>query len=276
MHKRGLAHRDEPTPPAGLRQPIRSVFGQRWHVEVSERDRMRSADALSCTRCWWAPADARRCRSGRITGTLPPGTPQKLWRGCSFRRLVATACIGGVLLGFLGFRYFASSQSIFASLLAKPLHVPALLQGKHCPATRGTPIESAPFAGGVAFGRGPVRLLIANEGDLQVGQVDLGSTVVPGWSALQTLWISVPSYKGPFVVRARRLGESGPIEVQSGGSGLLPGNGPLLVSSGSTLHSQDGYRTVQGSTWVRSAGCYAWEVDGQHFSEVIVVDMVKR
>jgi hypothetical protein len=34
----------------------------------------------------------------------------------------------------------------------------------------------------------------------------------------------------------------------------------------------DGFRTTPGSTWVTSAGCYAWQVDGRNFSEVIVVD----
>ena len=32
-----------------------------------------------------------------------------------------------------------------------------------------------------------------------------------------------------------------------------------------------GYRTQPGSTWVRSPGCYAWQVDGRGFSETIVV-----
>jgi hypothetical protein len=117
-------------------------------------------------------------------------------------------------------------------------------------------------------------VMIANEGNLLRGDVDLGGTEAPGWSAVQTLWFSAPGYQGPFVVRGQRLGASGVIEVRPGATGLVPGSGPLIVPAGPTANTQDGYRTVPGSTWVRSPGCYAWQVDGRDFSEVIVVDAV--
>jgi hypothetical protein len=125
---------------------------------------------------------------------------------------------------------------------------------------------------GSALGRGQVRVLLADRGDVLRGRVDLGASSAPGWSALQTLWIAMPGYAGPFVVRGARLGTRGPIEVQPGRSGLSPGSGPLVVGAGPTSNSQGGYRTVPGSTWVKAPGCYAWQVDGRDFSEIVVVD----
>jgi hypothetical protein len=48
------------------------------------------------------------------------------------------------------------------------------------------------------------------------------------------------------------------------------------VPAGPTINTQDGYRTVPGSTWIKSPGCYGWQVDGRGFSDVIVVKVVAR
>jgi hypothetical protein len=174
------------------------------------------------------------------------------------------------IVGFLTASVIAPSPRT-ASLLARPLHFPSLQPGESCPATAGATVSNS-FFSGVALGNGPVRVLIANRGDLVQGGANLGTTNAPGWLALQTLWFAMPGYDGPFVVRAKRLGENGPIEVQPGQTGLEPGSGPLVVPAGPTLNTMDGFRTMPSSTWVTSAGCYAWQVDGRNFSEVIVVD----
>ena len=185
-----------------------------------------------------------------------------LWLGATVVALGATA--GGYLLA-------TNSSPRPDSLVTRPLHVPSVSAGQNCPATPGHPIHTS-FLDGVALGTGPVRVLVGNKGDLLRGQADLGTSQASGWFALQTLWFSVPGYDGPFVVRAKRLGASGPIRVQPGDSGTVPGSGPLVVPAGPTINTQDGYRTVPGSTWVTSSGCYAWQIDGQNFSEVITVD----
>jgi hypothetical protein len=186
------------------------------------------------------------------------------------RWLIVGLVVLFAIVGFLAASVIAPSPRT-TSLLARPLHFPSLQPGESCPATVGATVSNS-FFGGVALGSGPVRVLIANRGDLIQGRADLGMTNAPGWLALQTLWFAMPGYDGPFVVRAKRLGENGPIEVQPGQTGLEPGSGPLVVPAGPTLNTMDGFRTMPGSTWVTSAGCYAWQVDGRNFSEVIVVD----
>jgi hypothetical protein len=187
------------------------------------------------------------------------------------RWLIVGLVVLFAIVGFLTASVIAPSPRT-TSLLARPLHFPSLQPGESCPATAGATVSNS-FFSGVALGSGPVRVLIANRGDLIQGRADLGfATDTPGWLALQTLWFAMPGYDGPFVVRAKRLGENGPIEVQPGQTGLEPGSGPLVVPAGPTLNTMDGFRTMPGSTWVTSAGCYAWQVDGRNFSEVIVVD----
>jgi hypothetical protein len=160
-----------------------------------------------------------------------------------------------------------------AQLLARPLHVPSLGAGGRCPVSVGAP-GGTKYFGGDVFGRGPVRVAIDNRGDVAKGRIDLGTSTAPGWYALETIWYALPSYKGPFVVRATRIGSRGSIEVVPGANGHEPGAGPLVVSAGPTMNTYAGYRTQPGSTWVKGPGCYAWQVDGSSFSNVIVVDLV--
>ncbi|HET9719266.1 MAG TPA: hypothetical protein VFP55_04235 [Solirubrobacteraceae bacterium] len=188
------------------------------------------------------------------------------------RRRTGVAILALVALGaYLGIREEAAPTPRDASLLSRPLHLPSLGPGGRCPVTSGYIVNNSYF-GGAALGRGPVQVLLGNAGDVRHGRVDLGTTEARGWFALETIWFAVPSYNGPFVVRGGRLGRRGPIEVRPGGTGLIPGSGPLVVPAGPTINNQGGYRTVPGSTWVKSPGCYAWQVDGKSFSEVIVVN----
>ena len=156
------------------------------------------------------------------------------------------------------------------------------------------------FFVGPVLGTGPVRVLLGDAGDIVHGRVDLGARSSSGWFGLQTLWIAMPGYNGPFVVRGARLGADSPIEVQSGGTtpynaGQVPGSGPLVVPAGPTNNTfytkwrpgelrdavtgrlvptltGSGYRTVPVGTWIKSPGCYAWQVDGRGFNETIVMD----
>ncbi len=154
------------------------------------------------------------------------------------------------------------------AVLNRALHFPVVRPGQRCPATDGRPVNNSYF-GGVALGTGPVRPLIAMRGDLRHGVVDLGKSSSPGWLAFKTLWFSGPAYRGPFLIRAKRLDRPGPVAF-----GESPTLAPLAVPPGPTLNTGAGYRTAPGATWVRAPGCYAWQIDGLTFSEVIVVRAV--
>jgi hypothetical protein len=186
------------------------------------------------------------------------------WFGACLLAATAAVC------GYLAASSVATSSSSPPSR-GRSLPYPTVSRNGSCQASPGRSISNS-FFGGVAFGNGPVRVLVANAGDLRRGHVRLGTTEKPGWFALETLWFAMPSYNGSFIVDAKRIGATGAIEVQPGPTGMEPGSGPLAVAAGPTANTEDGYRTVPGSTWVTSAGCYAWRVEGPHFSETIVVD----
>jgi hypothetical protein len=129
---------------------------------------------------------------------------------------------------------------------------------------------------GTEFGSGPVHVLIGASRHGVAGL--LAHTSDPPWLGFKTLWFSMPAYQGPFMVRAVRLGRPGPVSL----AGTPPAMTPLVVPPGPTIGTvplgdgRPGYRKVQSVLWVRTPGCYAWQVDGLTFSEIIVVRAVLR
>lgn len=155
------------------------------------------------------------------------------------------------------------------AVLNRPLHFPALRPGQDCPASPGSPVSTVDF-GGTALGSGPVRVVIAGAGDLRHGVADLISpSSVPPWLGLKTLWFSVPAYQGPFIIRAKRLGQPGAVAMGEG-----PTVAPLVVPPGPTLNGTEDWREAPGGLWVRAPGCYGWQVDGLSFSEIVIVRAV--
>ena len=166
----------------------------------------------------------------------------------------------------------ASAANAVEASLKRPLHFPTLRPGLACPTTAGHAVSNSGF-GGVALGVGPVQPIIQGiDADTMHGTTDLiTNTVFPPWLGFTTLWFSVPSYQGPWLVRAQPLGDSGPIVLANG-----PGTTSMFVPAGPTLNGADGYREAPGGTYIKSPGCYAWQVDGLTFSEIIIIRAVVR
>jgi hypothetical protein len=155
--------------------------------------------------------------------------------------------------------------------LRRPLHLPALGPGARCPASSGRRFVNGQF-GGIALGSGPVRPLIsAPGGDPKHGVLAL-SRQSPGshWWAIKTLWFSRPGYRGPVFIRGRRIGGPGKVVF---------GEEPSLIDPqlppGPTINGTHGWREWPGGTFVRSFGCYAWQIDGTTFSTVVVFKAVR-
>ena len=127
--------------------------------------------------------------------------------------------------------------------------------------------------GGVALGHGPVQPLIvpnrssdvrpALRGELRFWHGD------QGWHQLKTLWFGLPSYQGPVLIRGRQLDGTNPVVF---------GEAPALVDPqlppGPTVNGRHGYREWPGATWLRSPGCYGWQVDGLGFTRIFVFQAV--
>lgn len=135
------------------------------------------------------------------------------------------------------------SGSVPASL-ERPLRLPSPGPGGSCPTSRAS---------------GPV----APSGSANVKLTPfLGSA----WEGAQVTWRSAASYQGPVLIRGGQLGGSG---VVGFGEGHVPYDQlQLLDSARGTPRGPS--REWPSFTRVRGPGCYAYQVDGTSFSNVIV------
>jgi hypothetical protein len=81
-------------------------------------------------------------------------------------------------------------------------------------------------------------------------------------------WVAAGSYSGPLLIRGATLGEAGALGF---GTGAVPYSELQLLDAGRGAPQVSG----RGRAWitytrVQSGGCYAYQVDGAGFSEVIV------
>lgn len=163
------------------------------------------------------------------------------------------------------------SGSVPTWLIDRPLHFRTVRTGEACPVSRGTVMNSS-YIDGVAFGPGPVRLLVAmqNNGSVLAGTVDLSPSDTPGWFAFKTTWIVGPSYQGPVIVRAKRIDGPGRVALLGGAR-----SGSLVVPPGPTVNEHLGTRMAPVGTYVSGAGCFEFQIDGKGFDYSVVVDAVE-
>ncbi len=163
---------------------------------------------------------------------------------------------------------FATSGHVPRSML-RPLRLPRPRPNEPCPADHGRlTSDFAPY-GGVALGRGPVyaNVAIGRARPVRNGVMLLRPSYRQGrWYAIKTMWIAAPSYRGPILIRGRQLNGPHPLGL---GDQAPPLAGLQLPPHTST-NSTKSWRDYPGAAWLRSAGCYGWQVDGTNFSETIV------
>lgn len=167
-------------------------------------------------------------------------------------------------------RSSGSREEAIPSSLRRPLDLPNVQAGGSCPTSTGRHYKNSLF-GGIVLGRGPVLPLLGvarprDQGPAKQGLLRFRSSPDhPGWFTLKTLWFSFPRYQGPVFIRGRQLDGSQPV-----GIGEAPSTTDPEFPAGPTVNGGEGFREWPGATWLRTPGCYAWQVDGLDFSYVIV------
>jgi hypothetical protein len=146
-------------------------------------------------------------------------------------------------------------------LLRRPLHIPTLAAGTPCPAD--TPTGGSDAYGKTRFGPGPAYPTLG----LRDGHAALTYLVgwgYDGWDGTKVLW-TVPSYRGPYIVRGRQLDGPGEVRFDQGPNWTNKLHNELrLVGPYADLNP--------AATFLRAPGCYAYQVDGRGFSYTIVFD----
>ncbi len=88
-----------------------------------------------------------------------------------------------------------------------------------------------------------------------------------GWQLSKLPWFSRPGYKGPVVIRGADVDGASPLRFDSQ-SKQVPSL--ELTSADAVFHPGAGWRGWATGILVQSRGCYALQVDGTGFSDVIV------
>lgn len=156
--------------------------------------------------------------------------------------------------------------------LRRPLRPPALTAGTPCPVTRGRAIspDLSPAAGtGPAYAIG-----LGRDGVLSLQR----APTTDGWYGAKVLWVASPAYQGPVLVRGGQVGGSGELGfAEDVGEApqaelRLPAGGTATpsTSAGIPRDGASGWSFWPSHTYVRAAGCDAFQLDGTTFSEVIV------
>jgi hypothetical protein len=169
----------------------------------------------------------------------------------------------------------ANLNAVWPSLWQRPLHLPTLAVGQACPAAPGRTFTEGR---GPGLGAGPVYLLLPGLNDATLHAQALpglfGSS--RGWSGQQVLWVVHPLYQGPVLVRGGRIDGTGALDFNGGLD--QPMETTQLTKEPPLTHLRLVGDSSYGAPWVewltymrvREAGCYAVQVDGLSFSEMII------
>jgi len=153
---------------------------------------------------------------------------------------------------------------VWETLRGRPLDLPTLAPGEPCPTTVGRDVSN--FR--AALGDGPIYPVgLSYDAVLQFGYT--GEFLGSEWGGTKVLWLSSASYEGPALIRGHQI--DGPNELRFDRGSPPPTELQCPLEGSATSPDQEpGWREVPSFTRVRAPGCYAYQVDGLDFTEVIV------
>jgi hypothetical protein len=176
-----------------------------------------------------------------------------------------------------------SAADLWAAL-HRPMDLPSMSAGGTCPRDRGHVISTGEMTANF-LGDGPVFPFLAADGPAYDGLAP--ALFDPrerrhGWYSVRTVWVVEGSTsEAPILVRGGRLDTEGAIDFAIEGWGELGDTITLSDGTmiGTELRLRDGYPEESGwvryptTTLFRSAGCYAFQIDGADFTKVIVFEV---
>src|SRR6266540_5656886 len=157
--------------------------------------------------------------------------------------------------------------------LRRPLHLPKLAAGATCPVSPVDPRVRegrTSDGGGIFIGRGPVYPGLGDNSGL-LWATRYGFSGSP-WFGEKVFWYVLPSYRGPVLIRGRRLD----------GSQMMGFNGrkrparelPIKPNQSVSWQGQPrGSRGVPSDVRVLKPGCYGLQIDGTSFSRIVVISV---
>lgn len=165
----------------------------------------------------------------------------------------------------------AAEAATWARLAQRPLRLPTVAAGAPCPrgpVTAGA-VPDFPRVGGA----GPIYVSGWDADGLHA--LRGRSPATDGWYYVKQLWIAIPDYRDPALVRGRRLDGAGELRfADSFGPGVVTPEMARRLGEPHGTGPTGGMRIWGGYTLLATPGCYAYQVDGTSFSEVVVFEVV--
>ena len=175
-------------------------------------------------------------------------------------------------LALAAFAALAPAQAVAAPPpprdLNRPLDLPELGPGEPCavsPVDEGVDWEAV-NAFGSGTGPGPVYPGLNDDGHLATND---WNTEGP-WTGTKVFWYAKPEYRGPAIVRGRRIDGPGSLRFAAGRHRL---SRDLRIGRRDTVTwdgQPPGSRGLPSYVFIRSTGCYAVQIDGTRFSRTVI------
>jgi hypothetical protein len=160
-----------------------------------------------------------------------------------------------------------AAQRTSTSTRARELNLPRLEPGTRCP-TKPTHVVDANY--GPAAGVGPVyAAALGTHSTLLFAPPERFES--KKWGGNKVLWLVAPSYRGPALIRGRRLDGPGLVRFDRGN---VPPTSIRLAADPLPAGFEEAWRDRPSYTRVEGPGCYGYQVDGEGFSEVIIFRVV--
>jgi hypothetical protein len=147
----------------------------------------------------------------------------------------------------------------WTALRQRPLRLPTLAAGVTCPINHAHQVSSQY---GPGIGDGPAYAAIGGDGVLTFQPPATFESTA--WGGSKVLWYFALAVRGPVLIRGHQL--DGPNELRFDEGALPPAE--LAISAAGA--GPGGWSGRPSYTRVRAAGCYAYQVDGVTFTEVVV------
>ena len=160
----------------------------------------------------------------------------------------------------------------WSALESKSLHPPTLSPGASCPVTAARQHIAPDHQ--YAIGNGPVYLVneVVSKSVLFL-DAD-GSDPGSSWKISKIFWEVSASYTGPAIIRGSQIDGTHTLGF-NGGLGQTAGNNqgtePILSELRLLGDPHGQWKTYLSFVRIQHAGCYAFQIDGQNFSESLVV-----
>jgi hypothetical protein len=160
--------------------------------------------------------------------------------------VVAGAGVLVLVAVLLAFAVPAGAGDAGWGALRRPLHLPKLASGAACPVSRvdaRVPWDRINIFGGTGIGRGPVYPGLGSRSGLLYATRD--EQYGGRWFGEKVFWYVLPSYRGPVLIRGRRL--DGPQSVGFNGAKRRPLNAENVKKFPRRFTKSLPRRTVGGS-----------------------------